>query len=147
MRAGRSRSAPASGYRALSTPRSLTCSVSAECVHELSDRFARLARSDLRALSLHAFLLDLLLCVETDLEADDRSSPVPRWLSEASGLVNRLLLDRAERLLRTTLLDVTEIAYSAGFGNLSYFYRLFRERYGCSPRAFREYAQRPLRVR
>lgn len=177
---------PASGYRALSALRSLTCSVSAECVHRLSARFARLAHSDLRALPLHAFLLDLLLCVEDDLEAGDRATRLPRWLSDtidtacrqpdllaegvrgfakrarrsvdhlnrtchrylsttASGLVNRLRLDHAERLLRSTLLDVTEIAYRAGFGNLSYFYRLFRERYGSSPRAFREHSQQPVR--
>lgn len=64
--------------------------------------------------------------------------------TNASGLVNRLRLEHAERLLRTTALDVTDIAFRSGFGNLSYFYRLFRERSGRSPRAFRALAQRPV---
>jgi AraC family transcriptional regulator, dual regulator of chb operon len=64
----------------------------------------------------------------------------------ASVVVNRLRLENAEHLLRTTSLSITEVAYSSGFGNLSYFYRLFRERAGCSPRRFREINHVPVRV-
>lgn len=64
----------------------------------------------------------------------------------ASGLVNRLRLDHAEHLLRTTSLDVTDVAYRCGFGNLSYFYRRFRERTGASPRRFRDLSHAPVRV-
>lgn len=63
----------------------------------------------------------------------------------ASGLLNRLRLDRAEALLRTTHHDVTEVAYESGFGNLSYFFRLFRERHGVSPGRYRGLAQVPVR--
>jgi len=34
--------------------------------------------------------------------------------------------------------DISEIAFSAGFSNLSHFYRHFKRRYGTTPRAFRQ---------
>jgi AraC-like DNA-binding protein len=47
----------------------------------------------------------------------------------------RLML--AQKLLRTTDAGVAEIAARAGFDDPSYFARLFRRRFGMSPRAFR----------
>jgi AraC-like DNA-binding protein len=35
---------------------------------------------------------------------------------------------------------VAEIAYSVGYANVSYFNRLFKEEYGCTPKAFRTVA-------
>jgi AraC-like DNA-binding protein len=37
---------------------------------------------------------------------------------------------------------VAEIAYSVGYANSSYFNKLFKEAYGCSPREFRKLASR-----
>jgi len=34
--------------------------------------------------------------------------------------------------------DISEIAFSVGFSNLSHFYRHFKKRYGSTPRAFRQ---------
>lgn len=51
--------------------------------------------------------------------------------------LNELRLRRAALLLRTTALEVIDVAQECGFENLSYFYRLFRTRYGCPPKAFR----------
>ena len=34
--------------------------------------------------------------------------------------------------------DISEIAFSTGFSNLSHFYRHFKRRYGTTPRAFRQ---------
>ncbi len=65
----------------------------------------------------------------------------------ASDYVNRLRLDRAEKLLRTTELDVTEIAFESGYGNLSYFFRKFRDRWGTTPRRYRQAARRPVQAR
>ncbi|MFL5433249.1 MAG: helix-turn-helix domain-containing protein [Myxococcales bacterium] len=47
-------------------------------------------------------------------------------------------LRRAARLLLDTRLPVTEVAFEAGFGDLSNFIRTFRKATGRSPRAFRE---------
>jgi AraC-like DNA-binding protein len=37
---------------------------------------------------------------------------------------------------------VAEIAYSVGYANSSYFNKLFKEEYGCSPREFRKLTSR-----
>ena len=47
-------------------------------------------------------------------------------------------LRQACRLLRHTDLSVTQIAVSCGFGSSSYFGRAFRERFGQTPRAYRQ---------
>jgi AraC-like DNA-binding protein len=55
--------------------------------------------------------------------------------------LNKLRLTEAARLLTekdgTT---VAEIAYSVGYANVSYFNKLFKEEYGCTPKAFRTLA-------
>ena len=51
--------------------------------------------------------------------------------------VNSYRLECSERLLATTDLEVTEIGISCGFNHLSYFSKLFREKYGCTPRNYR----------
>jgi AraC-like DNA-binding protein len=55
--------------------------------------------------------------------------------------LNRLRLTEAARLL-TEKGDTTvaEIAYSVGYANVSYFNKLFKEEYGCTPKAFRTLA-------
>lgn len=46
-------------------------------------------------------------------------------------------LREAERLLLTTDMEITEIAYRVGFGSASYFIERFRKCYGTPPRLFR----------
>jgi AraC-like DNA-binding protein len=55
-----------------------------------------------------------------------------------SGYLNKLRLTEAARLLaEKDTATVAEIAYSVGYGNVSYFNKLFKEEYGCTPKAFR----------
>lgn len=58
-----------------------------------------------------------------------------------TALLNRLRLERAERLLRLDHRAVTAIALSAGFPTLGHFYRVFTAAHGCTPRAWRERQQ------
>lgn len=44
----------------------------------------------------------------------------------------------AERLLRTTSLDVEEVAHAVGYENQSYFYRIFCKTYGTTPHKYRK---------
>ncbi len=57
--------------------------------------------------------------------------------------VNDLRTARAALLLTTTMRPIIEIASECGFAQLSYFYRLFRARFDCSPDAYRRAAQQP----
>ena len=61
-----------------------------------------------------------------------------------TGYVNKLRLTEAARLLtEKSAATVAEIAYSVGYANVSYFNRLFKEEYGCTPKAFRTLAPDP----
>jgi AraC-like DNA-binding protein len=61
-----------------------------------------------------------------------------------TGYVNKLRLTEAARLLtEKNTATVAEIAYSVGYANVSYFNRLFKEEYGCTPKAFRTLAPDP----
>ena len=46
-------------------------------------------------------------------------------------------LENAARLLKETKLSAAEIAEAVGYENCSHFYRLFRRRYGMTPRRYR----------
>ena len=48
-----------------------------------------------------------------------------------------LRLDKAVSLLRETSLSIAEVSAAVGFTDQSYFDRLFRARYQCTPKAFR----------
>ena len=61
-----------------------------------------------------------------------------------SQLINDLRLDYATDLLLNTDLSPTDIAYDVGFGNVSHFYHLFKERWHCSPNLYRKQHQRTL---
>jgi AraC family L-rhamnose operon transcriptional activator RhaR/AraC family L-rhamnose operon regulatory protein RhaS len=49
-----------------------------------------------------------------------------------------LRLHHAKNLLENTAISVTEAAFETGFGNSSYFSRMFRKKYRCTPRQFRQ---------
>ena len=55
-----------------------------------------------------------------------------------TGYLNSYRLSIACTLLSTTDKPVLEISYEAGFTNLSYFNRLFKKKYGISPRIYRK---------
>ena len=47
-------------------------------------------------------------------------------------------LSKAETLLKTTALSVGDIIVMVGYENTSYFYRIFTQKYGVSPRGYRQ---------
>ena len=47
-------------------------------------------------------------------------------------------LNQAAFLLTTTKLSVADIIYHVGYDNTSYFHRVFREKYGMTPKEYRE---------
>ncbi len=52
-------------------------------------------------------------------------------------LVQEKRLSQAGFLLRTTDMTVSDVALQVGYDNMSYFHRLFREKYRCTPRQYR----------
>jgi AraC-like DNA-binding protein len=60
-----------------------------------------------------------------------------------TGYVNQLRLTEAARLLTDKAgMPIADIAFSVGYANVSYFNKLFKEEYGCTPRAFRSHGTR-----
>ncbi len=55
-----------------------------------------------------------------------------------SKFILEIKIKHAVHLLKTTKLTVQEIMFDSGFNNKSYFYRVFAEKYGMSPKDFRK---------
>ena len=47
-------------------------------------------------------------------------------------------LQQAARLLRNTGMAVNDICYHVGYSNTSFFFQKFREKYGCTPKEYRQ---------
>lgn len=63
-----------------------------------------------------------------------------------TGYLNKLRLTEASRLLvESSSASIAEIAYSVGYKNSSYFNKLFKEEYQCTPKAFREVCKKEAR--
>ena len=61
-----------------------------------------------------------------------------------SAYLNKLRLTEAARLLAdSNSATMAEIAYSVGYANVSYFNKLFKDEYGCTPKTFRSLAVQP----
>ncbi|MFN8356119.1 MAG: AraC family transcriptional regulator [Spirosomataceae bacterium] len=52
--------------------------------------------------------------------------------------LNDIRLGHASRLLIDTTFTVAEVSYKCGFNNLSYFNRVFKKKYNCTPKDFRQ---------
>jgi len=62
------------------------------------------------------------------------------------GYLNKLRLTEASRLLvENTGASIAEIAYSVGYKNSSYFIKLFKEEYQCTPKVFRDACKKDAR--
>lgn len=53
-------------------------------------------------------------------------------------LLNRIRLTEAKRLLKETDMQIIDIAFSLGYNDRSYFYKVFLKNEGISPRDFRK---------
>lgn len=52
-------------------------------------------------------------------------------------LIQRQRFTRAAWLLRNTSVSITNIANNVGYENMSFFYKKFKQKYGCSPNEYR----------
>lgn len=71
-----------------------------------------------------------------------------KTLEESGKSFGKLLLERrleasAEALLRDSQESISSVAFRLGFNDLSHFSRTFRQRFGSSPRDFRQRSQEP----
>ena len=63
-----------------------------------------------------------------------------------AGYIREKRLERAEHMLKHTATPITEIATAVGFTDYNYFLRVFKKRYGISPKSLRRSATQRDRV-
>ena len=51
-------------------------------------------------------------------------------------------LEKAEELIRTTDLNISQVVYSIGFTSRSYFCKIFKKKYNCSPKTYKKNANK-----
>ena len=105
---------------------------------------AKSPQSSLAFSILHYMQHNFQTCTQSDVAELFHISPnyVTTLLKKEIGmsyiqLVQTYRLDYSAQLLNSTSLPVTEIAAKAGYENVTFFYRKFREKYGCSPKDYR----------
>jgi AraC family cel operon transcriptional repressor len=82
-------------------------------------------------------------------ESGVSSAHLSRTLKRMRGVtpiefINSIRLKKAAERLVTTNEGILEIALDCGYGNLSYFYRRFRDQYGETPQTYRQRARRRI---
>lgn len=63
-----------------------------------------------------------------------------------SDFVRNVRLEKAEELIKNTDLNISEVVYSIGLTSRSYFCKIFKNKYDCSPKAYKNKAGNPLFV-
>lgn len=59
--------------------------------------------------------------------------------------ITLIRIEKAESLIRNTDLNISEIVYSIGFTSRSYFSKIFKQKYNCSPKEYK-YSQNSLAI-
>ena len=62
--------------------------------------------------------------------------------STVFGYLNNYRMEQARKLLKTSNLTVSEVAYSVGFSNRSHFAATFKRKFGTNPKSFLIHSQR-----
>ena len=57
--------------------------------------------------------------------------------------IRNIRVETAEHLIKTTDLNISEIVYSVGLTSRSYFSKIFKEKYNCSPKFYQDH-QNPI---
>lgn len=58
--------------------------------------------------------------------------------STVTNYIRDVRLEYAEKLIKTTDLNISEIVYSVGLTSRSYFSKIFKEKYNCSPKFYQD---------
>lgn len=81
--------------------------------------------------------------------ADEAGISIPKLQTGFKEIVNMTVanyirdvrLQESEKLLKSSDLNVSEIVYSIGFSSRSYFSRIFKKKYNCSPSEYQKQCQ------
>lgn len=78
------------------------------------------------------------LCAKTGLSAAKLQKGFKFIHEQTVGeFIRHVRLTKAEYLLRTSEMNISEVVYSIGFTSRSYFCKIFKAKYGCSPKRYK----------
>jgi AraC-like DNA-binding protein len=60
--------------------------------------------------------------------------------------IRNVRLERAEQLIRTTDLNISEVVYTVGLTSRSYFSKIFKQKYGCSPKYYKDHQKEEVEM-
>jgi YesN/AraC family two-component response regulator len=106
-------------------------------VESIDDKFLNKLR-----MAIESRLGDATLSVEdVAMEVAMSTTQLYRKLKALTGqspneLIRNMRLDRASLLLKQNAGNIADVAYSTGFNNLSYFSKVFKEKFGVTPSEF-----------
>lgn len=126
-------------FRLLTVISDTSCSRSVGCNNTLSRTERRMER--IRTFCACNYARDISLD-EIARYAGMNKSAFCTFMKRHAGLtfseyMNELRLNRAVERIKNTDENIAEIAFSVGFSNVTYFNRLFRTHYGCTPKTMR----------
>ena len=117
-----------------------TCRITADEAARFSGSVSELAESAKRTVDLH--FADHISTADVAAELNCCPNYLGKVFHKAFGCsilqyINSIRCQQAAYLLRTSNSSVKEIAFFAGFNNLSHFRRLFFRRYSITPKQYR----------
>jgi len=59
--------------------------------------------------------------------------------STVTNFIKKVRVEAAERLIKNSDMNISEVVYSVGFTSRSYFSKIFKARYNCSPKYYQEH--------
>lgn len=59
--------------------------------------------------------------------------------STVTNFIKRVRVEAAERLIKHSDMNISEVVYSVGFTSRSYFSKIFKQRFNCSPKYYQEH--------
>ena len=58
--------------------------------------------------------------------------------------VRNVRIEKSAKMIKNTDLNISEIVYSIGFASRSYFSKIFKEKYNCTPKNYRDNRSRAV---
>jgi AraC-like DNA-binding protein len=52
--------------------------------------------------------------------------------------IREVRIQKSEELIKNTDLNISEVVYSIGFTSRSYFSKIFKKKYNCSPKQYKD---------
>lgn len=129
--------------------------------HEIQQHSDDLKNRSFNRGNLNSKEMDIIRKISIDIQNSPEAQHCISTLSRLSGLapgklqegfklmhgttvsdyIRAVRVEKAEELIKTSDLNISEVVYSVGFTSRSYFSKIFRQKYNCSPKEYKVHQQ------